>query len=141
MRDRFLSHYGYSTDGYEAPGFAIHLGPLTLNTPNPGLLPYHDLHHIVTGFPSGLVGEAEVSAFELRVGCGSFFVGFLCVSSIAVGLCLQPKRIWRAWRQSRGRRGLYHSPIPLDVLLAMPLEELRQQLLIPIEGLALQGEF
>ena len=39
--------------------------------PNPGFLPWHDLHHVATGYGTGLIGEAEISAYELRAGCGS----------------------------------------------------------------------
>jgi len=30
------------------------------------MLPLHDLHHVATGFRSGLIGEAEISDEEIR---------------------------------------------------------------------------
>jgi len=135
-RDRFLSTYGLDTAGYTDPLFPIHIGPVVIKTKNPGLLPYHDLHHVATGFPSGVVGEAEISAFELRAGFGSLLVFVLCLGAIVCGLFLSPRRVSRAWRMSRGARGLYHTSVDYEALLSMTVAELRSSLGLPVEGLA-----
>lgn len=70
-RDQFLAAYGLGQATYTDPRFVLHLGPWKLGAPNPGLLPLHDLHHVATGFGSGILGEAEISAFELRTGWGN----------------------------------------------------------------------
>lgn len=135
-RARYFEETGFSTAAYDARVFRVRVGPLTLPFPNPGLLPLHDLHHIVTGYETGLVGEAEISVFELRTGCRSPIVFFLCLGSIAIGLFLAPRRILRAWRRSRGTTGLYHAKLDLEDLLEMDVAALRARLGISPHGLA-----
>src|SRR5688572_8857886 len=100
--NKYLTDNGYSTDGYTDSRFKVSVGPLVLNFPNPGKLPYHDLHHVVSGYDTGLVGEAEESVYELRGGCPTAIILFLCLGSIAIGAVLSPRRVWRAWRDVRG---------------------------------------
>ena len=124
-RDRYLTASGFTTASYTDPNFIVGVGPIKLRFPNPGLLPYHDLHHVATGYDSSLLGEAEISVFELRCGSGTPLIFFLCCGSILVGLCLSPRRMWKAWKASRGARSLYGTKIPYDDLLAMDVASLR----------------
>ena len=39
-------------------------------------VPLHDLHHILTGYKTDWMGEAEIGAWELRAGCNSFITFF-----------------------------------------------------------------
>lgn len=135
-RDRYLAASGYRVEGYTDPVLPVTVGPLVLRFRNPGLLPWHDLHHVATGFGTGLVGEARISAFELRAGAGSARVAFLCAGSVALGLLLAPRLVWRAWRRSRGARSLYGTAVPYERLLAMTVRELREHMGLPPEGLA-----
>jgi hypothetical protein len=41
--------------------------------PIPGFF-QRDLHHVLTGCGTGLLGEAQISAYELHGGCGSFMI-------------------------------------------------------------------
>jgi len=135
-RDRFLSAYGLGASTYTDPRFVLHLGPWQIRTPNPGLLPLHDLHHVATGFGSGLAGEAEISAFELRTGWGNLMILGLCLGAVAIGLVIWPRRIARAWTRSRGAHGLYKYGGEYEKLLEMTVTELRSSLNIPLEGIA-----
>ena len=125
-RDRYLSASGFSTDSYADPNFTIKLGFLTMRFRNPGLLPFHDLHHVATGYDSSLLGEAEISVFELRTGSGTPLIFFLCCGSILVGLCLSPRRMWQAWKTAGGAQSLYGTKTPYEELLAMNVGELRK---------------
>jgi hypothetical protein len=125
-RDRYLAAAGFSTDSYSDPNFPIKLGFITLNFPNPGLLPFHDLHHVATGYDNSFLGESEISVFELRTGSGTPLIFFLCVGSILMGLCMSPGRMWRAWKSARGARSLYGTKVPYESLLAMNVGKLRQ---------------
>lgn len=125
-RNRYLAASGFSTESYTDTNFTIKLGFLSLRFPNPGLLPMHDLHHVATGYDSSLLGEAEISVFELRAGWGTPLIFFLCCGSILVGLCVSPKRMWRAWKKSRGARSLYGTKTPYESLLAMNVGELQK---------------
>jgi hypothetical protein len=80
-------------------------------------LKYHDLHHLVTGFGIGRIGEGEVSAWEL--GSGSAFVsptlGLMNLIALSTGLVLDRKRMWRAFRLGCNSRNLYPAAIRADV--------------------------
>jgi len=133
-RDRYLSENSLSTESYTARRFPIYVGRRPLYVPNPGFLPWHDLHHVVTGYRTGLVGEAEISAYELRAGCGSLMVFILCVGAILITMFVAPRRVWRAWKQAKGARTLYHTNVPYEELLKMSVTDLRQSLGLPREG-------
>lgn len=125
-RDRYLAAAGFTTQSYTDPNFPIKLGFFTLNFPNPGLLPFHDLHHVATGYDNSFLGESEISVFELRTGSGTPLIFFLCVGSILMGLCMSPRRMWRAWKNASGARSLYGTKEPYESLLAMNVGKLRQ---------------
>ena len=80
-------------------------------------LKYHDLHHLVTGYSVGRVGEGEVSAWEL--GTGSAFVspllGVMNLIALSTGLVLEPRRMWRAFRRGCASRNLYPAAVRFDV--------------------------
>ena len=125
-RDLFFRESGLDTSGYDAPDFIVRVGPLTLRFPNPGLLPYHDLHHLITGYGSDIIGEAEISAFELRGGGATPLIRLLSIGALAIALFIAPVRVIRAWRRARGARSLYSLGQPYERLLGMRLGELRR---------------
>lgn len=135
-RDQHLCESGYSVAGYRARLLVVRLGSLPLPFPNPGVLHWHDLHHVATGFRTDLLGEAEISAYELRVRGRPAIITFLCVSSILLALFFAPRRVLAAWRNSAGCRGLYEGTESYEALLDLPLLELRRMLSIPPEGLS-----
>ena len=127
-RDRYLAENSLSVASYTESGFPVYVGRRPVRLPNPGLLHLHDLHHVVTGYGTGLVGEAEISAYELRAGCRSFVVHLLCVGAIVGAMFVAPRRVVRAWRRARGARTLYYTNIPYETLLDMSVAELRRHL-------------
>lgn len=135
-RDRYFAENGLDESSYGAPRFPVYVGRRAVWLPNPGFLPYHDLHHVATGFGTGLVGEAEISAYELRAGCRSPLIYLLCVGSIAGALFVAPRRVIRAWSRARGTRTLYFTALAYETLLGMSVRELRQHLVMPPSGLA-----
>jgi hypothetical protein len=80
-------------------------------------LKYHDLHHLLTGYSVGRIGEGEVSAWEL--GTGSAFasplLGTMNVIALSTGLFLEPKRMWRAFKRGCLSRNLYSQSVREDV--------------------------
>lgn len=72
-------------------------------------LKYHDLHHLMTDYSVGRIGEGEVSAWEL--GTGSMFVsptlGLMNLIALSTGLVLKPRRMWRAFVHGCGSCNLY----------------------------------
>ncbi len=65
-------------------------------------LEYHDIHHIVTGYSVGRIGEGEISAWEL--GAGSAFIsptlGIMNLIALSTGLAPKPTRMWRTFKSS-----------------------------------------
>ena len=135
-RDRYLADNSLTLESYTERGFPIYVGKRFIRLPNPGLLHLHDLHHVVTGYGTGLIGEAEISAYELRAGCRSFMVYMLCFGAILCAMFVSPRRIARAWARARGARTLYHTTLPYETLLDMSVAELRRHLNITPEGAA-----
>ena len=80
-------------------------------------LKYHDLHHLVTGYSVGRIGEGEVSAWEL--GTGSAFVspmlGVMNLIALSTGLVLEPRRMWRAFRRGCASCNLYPHAVRADI--------------------------
>jgi hypothetical protein len=133
-RDRYLTENSLSVESYAARRFPIYVGRRPVYVPNPGFLPWHDLHHVITGYQTGLVGEAEISAYELRAGCRSVMVFILCVGAILIGMFVAPRRIRRAWKLAKGARNLYRTSVPYETLLEMRVADLRKSLGLPEEG-------
>lgn len=135
-RDRYLAANGLDTSSYQAPTFPVYVWRWTVRFPNPGFLPFHDLHHVASGYQTGLVGEAEVSAYELRSGNLTVLITLLCVGAIVAAFFVAPRRVVRAWRRSRGTRTLLPPTVTYESLLTMTVVELRQHLGIPPAGFA-----
>jgi len=80
-------------------------------------LKYHDLHHLLTGYSVGRIGEGEVSAWEL--GSGSAFIsptlGAMNLIALSTGLFLEPKRMWAAFRRGCKSRNLYRAAVRKQV--------------------------
>jgi hypothetical protein len=106
--------------------FWIALGPLRIPVPHPGQLHWHDLHHLALDYPSTLVGEIEVSAYELRTGPANLVIYALCVLAVSLGIVIAPRRTVRAFRRARGRRNLYRCSIPNEEVLEWTTDELRR---------------
>ena len=99
---------------------------------------FHDLHHVATGFGTDLVGEAEISAWELRRGLRGVgpYVSLLIVQLTLLGLVIAPRRTIAAWRSSNNRFSLFHEKKSYDELLAMSVADLRSFLGVPPDGIA-----
>lgn len=138
-RDLFLATNGFRLKDYGAPTFTIQILGLTLKFPNTEerkrVVPFHDLHHVLTGYKTDWMGEAEIGAWELRAGCNTFIAYFLNGGGVIIGLFISPRRVWRAFRAAKGHRTLYADPLPYGRLLQMTVREVRQRLGIPSRGL------
>jgi hypothetical protein len=70
----------------------------------------HDLHHVVTGFDTTWTGEAEIAAWEIATGCGSFVAAWvLNLGAFVVGLFIAPRKLFRAFVRGRHSENLYHT--------------------------------
>lgn len=139
-RDLYFAANGFSLRDYASSTFTIGIVGLSLKFPNTEerkrVVPLHDLHHVLTGYATDWVGEAEIGAWELRAGCNTFTAYFLNGGGVIIGLFLSPARVWRAFRAAKGQRTLYRDPLPYERLLQMSVGETRKRLGIPLLGLA-----
>jgi len=142
-----LAHYfkrsGFGSETYSALTFTIKLLGIPFTFPSTAnrkrALPLHDFHHILTGYGTSWIGEAEIGAWELRAGCNSLVTYWLNGSGVLLGLLISPRRVWRAFRAARGQHTLYRDTKPYSTLIEMSVGDLRRRLGIPAEGIAGQG--
>ncbi len=139
-RDRYLAENGFAVEDYRAAAFRITLFGRSWRLPNfharKARVPLHDLHHVATGYGTSLVGEAELSAWELRAGLDHAFLWWFKLSAIAIGLVLAPRRVLGSFRRARGCRSLFGRDVAYESLLDESVGELRARLGIPEGGLA-----
>ena len=88
----------------------------------------HDLHHVLTGYDTSWIGEAEIGALELASGCRRYVAAWVLNGAAAlIGLFLAPRRVARAFAHGRRTRNLYAEEFS-DRLLDADLAAMRAQL-------------
>lgn len=141
-RDAYLAENGFSTAAYDDPWTEASFLGKKFRVPNTAhhrwAIRLHDLHHVATGYGTDVVGEAEVSAWELRRGLRGLgaYVGTIVVLGAAAGLLFAPRRTIAAWRGSRPTSSLFQSQRAYEDLLSMSVSELREELGVPKDGVA-----
>ena len=142
--DAYLSENGFSVAEYDAPFVKVTFWSITFPLPNPPsrqiAVRLHDLHHVVTGYGTDPIGEAEISAWELRRGVGIFslFVQSIVFGGVCLGLLHSPRKTLAAWRA-----GYHPDKVPLqkatmanyEKLLTLSVGELRDLYGVPRSGL------
>jgi len=138
-RNLYLQENGLSTRVYQDLWYPISIGPLRLWIPLPPRVrqatALHDLHHVLTGYGADLVGETEISAWEVAAGLGVWWPNWaITFPSFLFGLLVYPRRTLRAFARGRGCRSLFVDAVPYETLLTMHVEELRARLGISPSG-------
>ncbi|MEK7253340.1 MAG: hypothetical protein AAB316_01235 [Bacteroidota bacterium] len=130
---QLFERFGFPADAYAAKWFAVGIGKIQVWMPN---LPsrvkavrFHDVHHVLTGYPANWKGEVEIGAWEIATGCTTFWVAwFLNLGSLMMGLVLYPRALWKAFQRGwRTRTNLYHD-FEYEPLLALTVKELREKI-------------
>jgi ubiquinone biosynthesis protein COQ4 len=110
---------------------------------NPFALRYtttHDLHHVLTGFDTGLAGELGNLAFSVGQGAAPGTGATLWLARILYSLLSpsQARAIWHNVRVGRelGRNAALLIAQPLESYFAEPLAQVRAKLGIPEPGAA-----
>lgn len=107
--------------GKHAPTVPVYTGCMLVPLPNietrRRFLKYHDLHHLITGYSVGRIGEGEVSAWELGTGSArlSPTLGVMNLIALSTGLFLEPKRMWRAFARGCDSHNLYPAAVRAEV--------------------------
>lgn len=123
------NHFG-EDGGYASPWVDFKLGPLPVPFPNTGsrvrAVGYHDLHHVLTGYRTDLIGEFEISAWELGGGCKDYAAAWvLDLSGMATGMLLSPRRMFRAFVRGMRSRTVYGEE--MDALLERRVADVRAE--------------
>jgi hypothetical protein len=131
-RDYFERNGFGPRGGYDERWVKLRLGPLVAAFPNTAArvraVRYHDLHHVVTGYATDLLGEAEIAAWELASGCRGFVAAWLLnLSALAIGLAIDPGAVFRAFLRGRRSQNLYGASLD-DALLESRVGAVRARL-------------
>lgn len=133
-RARYFEDNAFGEDGgYSKKWVALQLGPLPFAFPNSAArvraVKYHDLHHVVTGYATDLVGEAEIGAWEIGSGCAGFVAAWILnLYAMTLGfLSGAPGAVFRAFVRGRHTRNLYRTDYD-DALLDAKLGDIRTRL-------------
>jgi hypothetical protein len=134
----YFERSGFDEKTYTDTFVRLPVGPLVLLLPNfPArrrAVKVHDLDHTITGYGSDWTGEVEISAFELGMGHGPYWVGyFINAGGVFVGLLRAPRRVFAAYARGRAtRRSLYEIFAPWDdALLQRTVGAVRAEVGLP----------
>lgn len=135
-RDEAFRRAGIPADGGDSePWVDFKLGPIPMPFPNTDArrrtVKLHDLHHVLTGYRTDILGEFEISAWEIAAGCGRHGVAWgINLMGLVAGLLSAPRRTTRAfWRGSRST-ALY-TTLSFDEVIDRPVDEVRARLRVP----------
>jgi len=135
-RSRYFAANGLGEGGYEDKWVRFVVGPLRFAIPNTAervrAVRYHDLHHVVTGYPTDWTGEGEIGAWEIASGCRDMVAAWvLNLYAMWVGLWLAPRAMWRAFARGSHSKNLYGEPWG-DALLDQSVGEARRRLALEV---------
>jgi hypothetical protein len=142
--DEYMTENGFTIAEYTAKTVTLFAGPLSFRVPNPPArqraVPLHDIHHVVTGFGTDVIGEGEQGIWELRAGCPGLVPIFLNSLAATGAFLLSPRRVIRAFLSAKGAETLYMSRISEESAKLMTVAELRRHLHVPENGIANREE-
>lgn len=134
----YLLRYCLGDGGYTNRWFKINFfWKFTLVLPNISnrreAVKFHDLHHVLTEYETGLKGEAEIGAWEIASGCGKYWAAWILnMGSLSYGFVLYPRAVYKAFIRGRQSKNLYHNIAYADPLLRTSVADMRNRLHIPV---------
>lgn len=120
-RAAYFAANGLPPDGGYADAWVrADIGPIPFAFPNTAgrkaIVPAHDLHHVLTGYATDLVGEAEVGAWELGSGMPSRMGRSLALRVLGFVLPWEPRRLFAAFVRGRHTGNLMDRPCDAALL-------------------------
>jgi hypothetical protein len=132
--EKYFRMYNLGNGGYDDKYFRIRIiGRLKLKLPNiknrVEAVKFHDIHHVLNEFKTGLKGEAEIGAWELGAGCGKYYAAWLLnLGAVSYGLPLWPRMTINAFLKGRKCSSLYKGFVYNEELLGTKIGSLRTKL-------------
>jgi len=129
-----LNNFGKG-GGYDEPWIKVKVWHIPIWLPNTAgrvrAVKLHDIHHVLTEYPTTWRGEAEISAWEIGTGgVNKYYAGWLLdFLSIAQGLVVNPRGVYRGFIRGRYSRNLYSREFS-DEILKHKVGEYRDHLLL-----------
>ncbi len=116
-RERYFRRAGFSAETYVEPCLHLPVGKLVVRLPNlkarRDAVRVHDLNHILGGFGTDWLGEAMVGGFELGMGAGHYWIGWMLdASALTIGLVRAPRAVLGAFARGRAARASTFRVIP-----------------------------
>jgi hypothetical protein len=94
----------------------------------------HDLHHVLTEYPTTWRGEFEIAAWEVASGVRRYWVGWLLdLLGFACGLVVYPRAVYKAFVRGRHSSNLY-GEVWDESILGSSVGEVRRRLGLDIAG-------
>ena len=135
-RARYFELNNFGNDGgYDERWIKVKVWHIPIWLPNTAgrvrAVKLHDLHHVLTEYPTTWRGEAEISAWEIGTGgVNNYYAGWLLdLLSIAQGLVVNPRGVYRGFIRGRYSRNLYSREFS-DEILKHKVGEYRDHLLL-----------
>lgn len=113
-RKLYFERSGFGTDGgYDERWIKVKVWRIPIWLPNTAgrvaAVKLHDLHHVLTEYPTTWRGEAEISAWE--VGSGGlhcYFAGWwLDLMNVAQGIVVNPRGVYGGFMRGRKTKNLF----------------------------------
>lgn len=132
--DKYFILSGFGKANYDEKWVKVKLGPIPFVFPNTNArrraVRFHDIHHVLTEYPTSLQGESLIGAWELASGCGPHIPAWV-LNSLAffIGCFLNPLQVLRAFQKGRHENNLFRKNYD-EVLLSRTVGSLRDELKI-----------
>jgi len=131
-RDEYFRRNGFGPNGgYDEAWVDFKLGTVPFPFPNSPArkkaVPFHDLHHVVTGYTTDFRGEVEISAWEIGAGCKTvWFAWMINLGGLLAGMMIAPRATARAFARGLDSHTLYGESY--DALLEQRVEDVKTRL-------------
>ena len=132
-RAQLFALSGFAPDGgYQDAWVKLKLWRIPLAFPNTEgrrrAVRFHDLHHVLTEYPTTWRGEFEIAAWEVAGGVNRYWEGWLLdLLGFAAGLFVCPRALYRAFVRGRRSRNLYFDTWD-EAILARRVGDVRRRL-------------
>ena len=131
-RRLYFEFNNFRDGGYDERWVKMKVGPIPIAFPNTKArvraVRLHDLHHVLTEYPTTWTGEAQIGAWEIASGCADHYPAWLLnFYAFAIGLVISPATTYNAFMRGRHSRNLYRRVFD-DALLACRVGRMRREL-------------
>jgi len=135
-RETYFARNGFTVASYEDRWVRVRIARVPIVFPNVRsrrrAIRFHDLHHVLTGYDTTLVGEAQIGAWEIAAtfpdrGFAYWAAWLLNSMMFTLGLLIAPRRVLRAFARGRRCTSVYRLGWS-DALLERDVEDVRREL-------------